>query len=176
MKPDLVMFGGMDSVAAPMAKQMKELGMKAPLMGGDGVCDPGFITIAGDAAGVLTCSVAGRALEKMARGEDFEKRYKQKFGTECQRYSPYSYDAVYAIVDGLKRAGRPDRLALVATRGEIDVGEVALHHLEQLQVLRTMQAVSKRAEDAKRDLLRLRLLDQLECTVDVVEVGDRHQQ
>jgi branched-chain amino acid transport system substrate-binding protein len=113
MKPDVVMFGGMDSVAAPMARQMKELGMKATLLGGDGVCDPGFISIAGDASGILTCSVAGRALEKMTKGEDFQKRYKEKFGTEMQRYSPYSYDAVYAIVDALKRAGRPDRLALV---------------------------------------------------------------
>jgi branched-chain amino acid transport system substrate-binding protein len=87
--------------------------MKATLLGGDGVCDPGFISIAGDASGVLTCSVAGRALENMTKGEDFAKRYKQKFGTEMQRYSPYSYDAVYAIVDAIKRAGRPDRLAVV---------------------------------------------------------------
>jgi len=113
MKPDVVMFGGMDSVAAPMARQMKELGMKATMLAGDGVCDPGFISIAGDASGVLTCSVAGRALEKMAKGDEFTKRYKQKFGIDCQRYSPYSYDAVFAIVDALKRAGRPDRLALV---------------------------------------------------------------
>ena len=113
LKPDVLMFGGMDSVAAPMARQMKELGMKATMLAGDGSCDPGFISIAGDAAGVLTCSVAGRALEKMAKGEDFQKRYKAKFGTDMQRYSPYSYDAVYAIVDALKRAGRPDRVALV---------------------------------------------------------------
>ncbi len=113
MKPDLVMFGGMDSVAAPMAKQMKELGMKSQLLAGDGSCDPGFITIAGDASGVLTCSMAGRAIEKMAKGEDFAKRYKAKFGTVVQLYSPYSYDAVYVIVEALKRAGRPDRQALV---------------------------------------------------------------
>ncbi|HEY4039616.1 MAG TPA: branched-chain amino acid ABC transporter substrate-binding protein [Burkholderiaceae bacterium] len=113
MKPDLVMFGGMDSVAAPLAKQMKELGMKSQLLAGDGSCDPSFISIAGDASGVLTCTMAGRAIEKMPKGEDFATRYKAKFGTEVKLYSPYSYDAVYAIVDALKRAGRPDRLALV---------------------------------------------------------------
>jgi branched-chain amino acid transport system substrate-binding protein len=113
MKPDVVMFGGMDSVAAPMARQMKELGMKAPMLAGDGACDPGFIAIAGDASGALTCSSAGRALENMSNGVDFQKRYKAKFGIDCQRYSPYSYDAVYAIVDAIKRAGRPDRQAVV---------------------------------------------------------------
>jgi branched-chain amino acid transport system substrate-binding protein len=113
MKPDLVMFGGMDSVAAPLAKQMKELGMKSQLLAGDGTCDPSFISIAGDASGALTCTMAGRAIEKMPKGDDFSKRYKAKFGTEVKLYSPYSYDAVYAIVDALKRAGRPDRQAVV---------------------------------------------------------------
>jgi branched-chain amino acid transport system substrate-binding protein len=113
MKPDLVMFGGMDSVAAPLAKQMKELGMKSQLLAGDGTCDPSFISIAGDASGALTCTMAGRAIEKMPKGDDFSKRYKAKFGTEVKLYSPYSYDAVYAIVEALKRAGRPDRQAVV---------------------------------------------------------------
>jgi branched-chain amino acid transport system substrate-binding protein len=113
MKPDLVMFGGMDSVAAPLAKQMRELGMKSRLLAGDGSCDPGFISIAGDASGVLTCSMAGRAIEKMPKGDDFAKRYQAKFSTGVQLYSPYSYDAVYVIVEALKRAGRPDRQALV---------------------------------------------------------------
>jgi len=35
--PDLVFFGGMDPQAAPMAKQMKQLGMTAKFLGGDGV-------------------------------------------------------------------------------------------------------------------------------------------
>lgn len=34
-KPDLVYYGGADSQAAPMAKQMKSLGVTAPLMGGE---------------------------------------------------------------------------------------------------------------------------------------------
>src|ERR1700736_3349050 len=34
-KPDVVYYGGADSQAAPMVKQMKQLGIKAPLMGGE---------------------------------------------------------------------------------------------------------------------------------------------
>jgi branched-chain amino acid transport system substrate-binding protein len=147
MKPDLVMFGGMDSVAAPMAKQMKELGMKSQMLAGDGSCDPGFISIAGDASSVLTCSMAGRAIEKMPKGDDFAKRYKTKFGTGVQLYSPYSYDAVYVIVEALKRAGRPDRQALVEAmantnfegvtghvefdnRGDLKNGEISVYEVK----------------------------------------------
>jgi branched-chain amino acid transport system substrate-binding protein len=108
-KPDVVMYGGMDATAGPMAKQMKQLGIKAPMLAGDGVCSPEFIKLAGDAAGVLTCSVAGEAVEKLAKGEEFKTKFRAKFNQDVQIYSPYSYDAVYVIADAIKRAGGPDK-------------------------------------------------------------------
>src|SRR5215470_10416117 len=113
-KPDVVMYGGMDATAGPMAKQMKQLGIKAPMLAGDGVCSPEFIKLAGDAANVLTCSMAGEAVEKLAKGEEFKQKYKAKFGTEVQVYSPYSYDAVYVIAEAIKRAGKADRASITA--------------------------------------------------------------
>jgi branched-chain amino acid transport system substrate-binding protein len=113
-KPDVVMYGGMDATAGPMAKQMKQLGIKAPMLAGDGVCSPEFIKLAGDAAGVLTCSMAGEAVEKLAKGEEFKQKYKAKFNQEVQVYSPYSYDAVYVIAEAIKRAGKADRASITA--------------------------------------------------------------
>jgi branched-chain amino acid transport system substrate-binding protein len=113
-KPDVVMYGGMDATAGPMAKQMKQLGIKAPMLAGDGVCSPEFIKLAGDAANILTCSMAGEAVEKLAKGEEFKQKYKAKFNQEVQVYSPYSYDAVYVIAEAIKRAGKADRAAITA--------------------------------------------------------------
>jgi branched-chain amino acid transport system substrate-binding protein len=113
-KPDVVMYGGMDATAGPMAKQMKQLGIKAPLLAGDGVCSPEFIKLAGDAAGILKCSMAGEAVEKLAKGADFVAKYKAKFNQDVQVYAPYSYDAVYVIADAIKRAGKADRAAITA--------------------------------------------------------------
>ena len=113
-KPDVVMYGGMDATAGPMAKQMKQLGIKAPMLAGDGVCSPEFIKLAGDAADKLTCSMAGEAVEKLAKGEDFKAKYKAKFNQDVQVYSPYSYDAVYVIADAIKRAGKADRASITA--------------------------------------------------------------
>jgi branched-chain amino acid transport system substrate-binding protein len=107
-KPDVVVYTGMDATAAPLAKQMKQLGIKAPLLGGDGTCSPEFIKLAGDAAGSLTCSMAGEAVEKLAKGADFVAKYKAKFNADVQLYSPYSYDAVYVIAEAIKRAGSVD--------------------------------------------------------------------
>ena len=113
-KPDVVMYGGMDATAGPMAKQMKQLGIKSTLLAGDGVCSPEFIKLAGDAAGILHCSMAGEAVEKMAKGADFVAKYKAKFNQDVQIYSPYSYDAVYVIADAIKRAGKADRASITA--------------------------------------------------------------
>jgi branched-chain amino acid transport system substrate-binding protein len=113
-RPDVVMYGGMDATAGPMAKQMKQLGIKAPMLAGDGVCSPEFIKLAGDAASVLTCSMAGEAVEKLAKGEEFKQKYKAKFNAEVQVYSPYSYDAVYVIAEAIKRAGKADRASITA--------------------------------------------------------------
>ena len=68
-KPDVVMYGGMDATAGPMAKQMTQLGVKSTLLAGDGVCSPEFIKLAGDASGILHCSQAGEAVESSPRAQ-----------------------------------------------------------------------------------------------------------
>ena len=61
-KPDAVFYGGMDAQAGPMAKQMKQLGIKAKFMSGDGACTPEFMKLAGDAAEGFYCTQAGLPL------------------------------------------------------------------------------------------------------------------
>ena len=112
LKPDVVMYGGMDATAGPMAKQMKALGMKSTLLAGDGVCSPEFIKLAGNAADLMKCSNAGEAVEKLAKGADFVAKYKKRFNTDVQVYSPYSYDAVYVIAEAMKKAGKADRASI----------------------------------------------------------------
>jgi branched-chain amino acid transport system substrate-binding protein len=113
-KPDVIMYGGMDATAGPMAKQIKQLGIKSPLLAGDGVCSPEFLKLAGDAANILTCSMAGEAVDKLAKGSEFVAKYKARFNTDVQLYSPYAYDAVYVIAEAIKRAGSVDRAAIAA--------------------------------------------------------------
>jgi len=103
-KPDLVFYGGMDAQGGPMAKQMKELGIKARFLGGDGVCTPEFIKLGGEASEGNYCSLPGMPLEKLAKGPEFKDKFTKKFGTEIQLYAPYVYDAVMVMADSMKRA------------------------------------------------------------------------
>ena len=102
-KPDLIFYGGMDPQAAPMAKQMKELGVAARLLMGDGGCTTEFVKNAGEAADGHYCSLPGIPYEKMPGGPKFIERFKAKYG-DIQLYAPYAYDAVMVIVEAIKRA------------------------------------------------------------------------
>ncbi|HJU99013.1 MAG TPA: branched-chain amino acid ABC transporter substrate-binding protein [Burkholderiaceae bacterium] len=105
--PDLVFFGGMDSVGGPMLRQMKALGIKAKFMAGDGVCTEALPRLAGDGIGEgqVTCAEAGGVTADQQKGmDDFRARYKQKFNMDVQLYAPYVYDAVMTMATAMQDA------------------------------------------------------------------------
>ena len=112
-KPDVIMYGGMDATGGPLTKQAAELGIKAKVVGGDGMCTEKLAELAGDAVVNVTCSEAGMALSKMAQGADFQKRYKERFNSDVQIYAPFTYDAVYVLVDAMKRANSTDQAKIL---------------------------------------------------------------
>jgi branched-chain amino acid transport system substrate-binding protein len=105
--PDVVFFGGMDAVAGPMLRQMKQLGINAKFMGGDGICSEGLAKLAGDALGdgQVVCAEAGGVEDAQKKGlDEFKAAYKKKFNAEVQIYAPYVYDAVMVMVEAMKKA------------------------------------------------------------------------
>jgi branched-chain amino acid transport system substrate-binding protein len=117
-KAELVFYGGMDAQGGPMAKQMKELGIKAKFLGGDGVCTPEFMKLGGEAAEGNYCSLPGMPLEKLAKGPEFKERFTKKFNADIQLYSPYVYDAVMVMVDAMKRADSVDSAKFLPAIGQ----------------------------------------------------------
>jgi branched-chain amino acid transport system substrate-binding protein len=110
-KPDIVFFGGMDAVAGPMIRQMKQLGIKAKFMGGDGICSGELPKLAGGAMddGQVVCAEAGGVEGEQKKGmEDFKGRFKTKFNADVQIYAPYVYDALNVMVAAMEKAGSSD--------------------------------------------------------------------
>jgi branched-chain amino acid transport system substrate-binding protein len=112
--PDLVFFGGIDTQAGPMAKQMAGLGIKAKLLGGDGMQTPNFLKLAGDAAEGAMASIPGLPKEKMPGGKAFLDKFKARFNAEVELFAPMGYDAVFVIVDAMKRAGSTEPARILA--------------------------------------------------------------
>ena len=120
LNPDYLFWGGMDDTAASLVKQMKELGMTTKLASADGPCTQKFIDLAGEAGEGVVCSQAGMPLAKMAKGAEYNTNYEKTFvGQKVQIYSPFAYDAVYALADAIKIAGSADREAIAAAMPKV---------------------------------------------------------
>ena len=109
--PDAIFYGGMHPQAAPMLRQMEQLGMtNVKYFGGDGICTQEIIQLVQGAKTLnnVVCAEGGASLAKMPGGEAWKKRYDTKYPGQFQVYSPYTYDATMVLVDAMKRANSAD--------------------------------------------------------------------
>ncbi|MEY3047755.1 MAG: branched-chain amino acid ABC transporter substrate-binding protein [Burkholderiaceae bacterium] len=121
-KPDVVFFGGMDAVGGPMLRQMKQLGIDAKFMGGDGICTSELPKLAGDAVGnsKVFCAEAGGVVGKFEKKmADFRTRFKAETGEEVKLYAPYVYDATMVMVEAMKKANSTDPKAYLPELAKI---------------------------------------------------------
>tara|TARA_A100000164_G_C21916591_1_gene778524 strand:+ start:596 stop:1735 length:1140 start_codon:yes stop_codon:yes gene_type:complete len=110
-KPDLIFFGGMDAVAGPMIRQMKQLGLDITFMGGDGICTEQLSSLSGDTVrdNQVICAEAGGIEGKKKTGlNKFKERYKKRFDVNVKLYAPYAYDAVMLMATAMKKAESVD--------------------------------------------------------------------
>src|SRR5438093_11454148 len=98
--PDAVFYGGMDATGGPLIRQGRELGMKAVFSFGDGACTDKMKELAGDAAEGLLCSQAG--IPPQAASKKFLDAYKKKFNSDPILYAPFTYDAVFLLIEAMK--------------------------------------------------------------------------
>jgi branched-chain amino acid transport system substrate-binding protein len=110
-KPDVIFFGGMDAVAGPMMRQMKQLGISAKFMGGDGICSGELPKLAAGTMGdgQVVCAEAGgvEGASKVSL-DKFKGDFKAKFNADVQIYAPYVYDAINVMVAAMVKAGSAD--------------------------------------------------------------------
>ena len=106
--PDIIFYGGADAQSAPMAKQLKRLGITAPLVSGEMTKTPTFLKLAGAESEGTIASLAGLPLEQMPKGNDYATRYKARFNQDVATYSPYGYDATRIMIEAMKKANSAD--------------------------------------------------------------------
>lgn len=103
-----VFFAGYDTQAGPLARQMRELGMKAVLLGGETINTAKFLELAGRAAEGHIASTPGAPLSKRPGGAAFAERYRAAYKQEIGLYAPYFYDAVMLLAHAMEAAGSAD--------------------------------------------------------------------
>ncbi|MEY4021882.1 MAG: hypothetical protein RI960_894 [Pseudomonadota bacterium] len=110
-QPDAIFFGGIDAVGGPMLRQMKQLGISAKFMGGDGVCSEQMPVLAGEGLidDVVLCSEPGGVEDAQKKVmEDFRTAFRKKYNGNVQIYAPYAYDATWLMITAMQKAGSAD--------------------------------------------------------------------
>ena len=106
---DAVFFGGYAPQAAPIARQMKALGLNVPLLGGDTLCSPEMAKLGGPAVGEnVRCAQAGAIVAKQPGGQAFIDGYKARFKRDPDVYAPSFYDQTKFIAQAMKSANSVD--------------------------------------------------------------------
>jgi branched-chain amino acid transport system substrate-binding protein len=119
--PQILWVPGYYTDVGQIAQQARDLGITAPLVGGDGWVSPKLVEI------------GGKALEGCYYGNhysyddpspvvrNFVDKYKQRFGANPDGMAALAYDTMHVLADALKRAKKLDgptlRDAIAATKG-----------------------------------------------------------
>jgi branched-chain amino acid transport system substrate-binding protein len=115
---DVVYFGGLHTEAGLIIRQMRDQGMKAPLMGGDGIVSAEFVSIAGPGAEgtLMTFSPDPR---KNPNAKDAVAKFKAK-NIDPEAYTLYAYAAVEILKAAAEQAKStdPKKIAEVMKQGK----------------------------------------------------------
>ena len=119
-QPDAIFVPGYYAEVALIAKQARLLGIKVPLLGGDGWVGDSLLKVAGSA--LDGCYFSNHYSEEDTSPviQDFVKKYKAAYGNVPDAMAALGYDSAMVLADAIRRAGTTEpaklRDAIAATK------------------------------------------------------------
>ncbi len=134
-KPEAVVCWGTNPGPAIVAKNMKQLGIKIPLINSHGIANKKFIELAGDAAnGVVFPAgkliVATEMPDSDPQKEtllDYAEQFEKAYSRSADTFGGHAWDAANLVLQALKKVGDDPakiRDEIEATKGFVGVGGV----------------------------------------------------
>ncbi|MCC6999563.1 MAG: ABC transporter substrate-binding protein [Deltaproteobacteria bacterium] len=111
-KPEVIFLPGYYSDVATIAKQARQLGLKLPLLGGDGWDSPELFQIGGQALDNTYFSNHYSHEEPRDAVKVFVGDFQKKFGIIPDGLAALGYDAAMLLADAMRRAGSTDKKAI----------------------------------------------------------------
>jgi branched-chain amino acid transport system substrate-binding protein len=102
-EPDVVYFGGIFREGGYLVRQMRQAGMKAAFVSGDGVLDPEFVKIAGEEAASGTYLTFAPDPRLLPAAGPFIQRFEARYGP-IGPYVLYTYDAMGMLMRAIQIA------------------------------------------------------------------------
>ncbi len=107
-KPDVIFLPDYYNKVGLIAKQARQMGISASLLGGDGWDSPDMLKIAGDAiyGGCFTNHYSQQ--DPSPEVQEWVKKYEAKYGATPDALATLAYDATTMLIEGIRRAGAWD--------------------------------------------------------------------
>jgi branched-chain amino acid transport system substrate-binding protein len=138
--PDVLIYAGVDAQAGPMRKQMVGLGMGKTLIAGCAIETDKFVELAGGPANAdgNISSESGFALDAMPKGKEFATKF-AKYGKPVL-YSPYAYDATWALIKAMQASNSVKRADIQTSLRKVSfdgiTGQISFDGKGDLQIAR----------------------------------------
>lgn len=119
-KPEAIFIPGYYAEVALIARQARAIGLKVPLLGGDGWIGESLLKVAGSSldGSFLSCHFSADDKSPVIQG--FVKKFKAKYGETPDDMAALGYDSAMILADAMKRANTTDgpklRDAIAATK------------------------------------------------------------
>jgi branched-chain amino acid transport system substrate-binding protein len=151
---DVVYFGGLHTEAGLIIRQMRDQGLNAPLMSGDGIVSAEFVSIAGPGADGTLMTFAPDP-RKNPNAQEVVKKFRAK-NYEPEAYTLYSYAAAQILADAAKQAGKvdPKKMAQTMRQGKpykTVIGDIAFDKKGDITRPDYVMYVWKKGADGKID-------------------------
>ncbi|SAK75581.1 extracellular ligand-binding receptor [Caballeronia hypogeia] len=108
LNPDLIFYVGQDIQAAGLAKQIRQLGIRARFMGEGGFTNEHFLQLAGQGAKGMLSWEYGLPRDRMPRAAELDAKLKARFGVGIVQFAPLAYDAAWAMINAMKASDSTD--------------------------------------------------------------------
>ncbi len=149
---DLVYWGGLHTEAGLIVRQMRDQGVKAPMMGGDGITTDEFASVGGPGVEGTLMTYGPDARKNPAAKAVVEKFRAKKF--EPEAYTLYSYAAVEVIKQAAEAAKTLDTKKVAAQiksgqKFKTVLGELSFDKKGDLTKLDYVMYVWKKGADGK---------------------------
>jgi branched-chain amino acid transport system substrate-binding protein len=111
-KPDVLFLPEYYGDVAVIARQARNMGISATIIGGDGFDSPQLFTVGGDAVNGVYFSNHYTSDDTSKEVAQFIKDYKAKYNAEPDAFAALTYDAGKVLCESIKKAGSTDGNAI----------------------------------------------------------------
>lgn len=111
-RPDILVFCSLIGEAIPVLQQAREVGIKQPIVGGNGFNNPNVLKNAAEAAEGLIVGSSWFIESPVKKSKDFVAAFRKKNGKDPDQFAAQGYAGAYIVATAIKQAGSAERGAI----------------------------------------------------------------